>query len=159
MTGHRNSATILDGYCKHLGLTSRMRGQLITECGHQNRRWRAAFAAGSSLSWIYLRLLIHTCTRCQQRESCVFNVVDGLTRFTIEPVIADHSVCRGCRACRQSRVANDGLVVGVIMVGIRVNRALFPQVAKSAVAQTLKMAGGKISTQLIHSDLQDQTWW
>ena len=40
------------------------------------------------------------------------------------------------------------------MVGIRVNRALLPQVAESALAKLIKMAGGKISTQLIHSDLQ-----
>jgi len=47
---------------------------------------------------------------------------------------------------------------GVIMVGIRVNRALLPQVAKSPVAKLIEMAGGKISSQLIYSDLQDQAW-
>jgi hypothetical protein len=43
------------------------------------------------------------------------------------------------------------LVVGMIMVRIRVNSAVLPQVAKSAVAKTIKTAGRQVSTQLIHS--------
>jgi len=75
----------------------------------------------------------------------VLDVVGEFAGFAIEPDVADHPVLVWRGARRECRVTDDGLGVGVLVVGVRVDRALFEQMAESALAEAVAIAAQEIS--------------
>jgi hypothetical protein len=60
------------------------------------------------------------------------------------------------RAGRERRVPDDGLGVGVRVMGIAIDDAVLPQVTKAAVPEPIVITRGQVAAQLVDRDLQDQ---
>jgi hypothetical protein len=65
----------------------------------------------------------------------------------------------GHGAGRQRDVADDGLGVGVLVVGVGVVDTLVHQVAEAAVAEQVCIAVGQIAAQGVDGDLQHKPRW
>jgi hypothetical protein len=74
----------------------------------------------------------------------------------MEPDVADHAVYRRGGSGRQGRVADDGLRVGVQVVGVGVDHAFVPQIFEASAAQVRPVAIHQITAQAVDGDLEDQ---
>ncbi len=62
------------------------------------------------------------------------------------------------RARCERRVTDDRFGIGMRMMRIAIDNAIFPEIAKAAIAESIVVAGRQIATQLINGDLQYQFW-
>jgi len=85
--------------------------------------------------------------------------VDEPSLLAVEPDVADHAVRGGHGAGRQRDVADDGLGVGVLVVGVGVVHALVHQVAEAAVTEQVCIAPGQIAAQGVDGNLKYQPRW
>jgi hypothetical protein len=88
----------------------------------------------------------------------IFDVVGQHTRGAIQPDVADHAVNRRVGTGGQRCVTDDRLCIGVAMMRIFIDRAVFEQVAESAFSKLAGMPAKQIAPKLVHGDLQDEPW-
>ena len=142
MTRQRDRAAVLDRDAEDLGLAVGVHRQLVAEGRGQDGVRRASVHLGGALGGVDLRGLVDVGIGRQQMVVGVFDVVDQAPLFAVEPEVADHPMGRGHGAGGQRRVPDDGLGVGVLIVGVVVVDTLFHQVAEAAVTEHMGVAAG-----------------
>jgi hypothetical protein len=113
VTGHRDSATVLDGDGKDFRLVGIGQRQFVTKGGNENRGRRAAFACGETLGGIDLGLSIDTRIFRKQGISWILNVVGEFPGCAVEPDIADHAVGAWVRSRRNVATRAGDAIPGV----------------------------------------------
>ena len=156
MACHGNGAAIFYRNAEDLGRRPEGDRQLVAEGGGQDRRWRATIGAGRALRRIDLLALVDPGIGAQNWELVILDIIDQPLLGAIEPDIADHAMRGGMRPGRQRRMADDGLGVGMSMMGVEIDNALIEKIAKAAVAHAIEVTRDKIAAQLIHGDLENK---
>ncbi len=86
----------------------------------------------------------------------ILRIVDERPGFLIDPVIGDDAVPGRVGAGGQGGVAHGGFGIGVLVMGSRIPGAPFHQIAESPFRETIGIATGQVTAQLVDGDLQDQ---
>jgi hypothetical protein len=59
----------------------------------------------------------------------------------------------------QRGVTDDGLCIGVCMVGVLINNAVFQQVTKATFTESVIVACRQVTAESIHCYLKDKFWF
>ena len=100
-------------------------------------------------------LRLHLSSR-QERILTVFDIVGKLAALAIKPDIANHAVVGGKGARRQGRVADNGLGIGVSIMGVGIDCSVVQQIAKPTFTKSITVTAKQIAAQAIDGDLQDE---
>ena len=156
VTGQRHRAAVLDRDGEDLRRAVEVHGELVAEGRGQDGRRRAAVHLRRLLGGVDLGAAVDVGAGGEQVVVRVLDVVDQPALLTVEPDVAHHAVRRGDGAGRQRHVADDGLGVGVLVVGVGVVHALVHEIAEPAVTVQVGVAPGQIAAQRVDRDLQHQ---
>ena len=83
----------------------------------------------------------------------IFNIISQFTGHAIILDITDHAMLGSNRAGKQGRMSDKGLGIGVLVMGVCVNGALFQKKTKSAITETLSITVEQISPKPVNGDL------
>ena len=142
---------------KILGLAGSQQRQFVGKRGRQNGPGRAAIAGGRFLRGVDLGIRIHIGTLGEKAIVGILDVVGRGTGPAIEPDVADHPVGRGVSARCQGHMPDDGLRIGMGMVGVVVVDTLLEQVAQPAFAEPVEVARRQVAPELVHGDLENES--
>ncbi len=156
VTGHGDRASVLDRYAERLRPATAVALQFIGERCDQDGSRRAPFTAGSALGRVNFGVCVYGGALGEQTIVRVFHVVCRVTRFPVEPQVANHAVDRGMGAGRQRGVTHDRFRVGVGVVSVAVDDPGFPEVTEATVTQAVVVARRQVTAKLIHGDLQNE---
>ena len=93
---------------------------------------------------IDLGVLVNVGAGGQQAVIRILDIVDQAVLLAVEPDVADHAVRRRNRAGGEGRVADDGLGIGVLVMGVGVINSLLHQVTETTLAQYMRITPGQI---------------
>ena len=157
MSCQRYCTAVLDRNSEDLRFATEVHCHLVTECRGEDGRRRATVHLGCLLRRVDLGLLVDICTDCQKMVIRILDVIDKAPCFAVEPDITDHAVCRRHRPRCKRDMTDDGLRVRMLIVGVGVVDPFIHQVTKTAFTQHIAVTSRQITTQGVHSDLQNQT--
>jgi len=142
VTAGKNGTTILYGYAEHAGLTVVGDHQLIANCRGQQIRRCSTFPQCRFFSdhWI----------------TVILAIVNDPSLIHVKPVAGHYAIVCRVGTCEQRCMADGGLCIGMLKMGVCVMRSFLHKITKAALSQAIFVTHGKIATHLINGDLKNE---